>query len=131
MKKIVFLLMAIVGLQSCASTLGSVNVSGTNWTLAQWTDHTLPDKAQATLNFSTDNRLSGKAFCNNYGGGFALVGYNITFTQMFSTKMFCEGLSKYETDYLKDLEKVTGIRTENGKLMLYAGEKLLMTFSKS
>ncbi|WP_410221993.1 META domain-containing protein [Pedobacter sp.] len=131
MKKIIFLLMAIVGLQSCASTLGSVNVSGTNWTLTQWTDHTLPAKAQATLNFSTDNRVSGRAFCNTYGGGFALIGYNITFTQMFSTKMMCEDVIKYETDYLKDLEKVTSIRTENGKLMLYAGERLLMSFSRS
>jgi heat shock protein HslJ/uncharacterized lipoprotein YbaY/membrane-bound inhibitor of C-type lysozyme len=42
-----------------------------------------------TLHFSLDGRVTGKSFCNSYGGSYALTGESLTLGQLASTMMAC------------------------------------------
>ena len=58
-----------------------------------------------TLIFGDDLSLSGSGGCNHYGGSYALMSNNITFSDVFSTEMACmaEGIMTQESAYLSAL----------------------------
>jgi heat shock protein HslJ len=56
-----------------------------------------------TLSFGSDNRFSATTDCNTVAGGYTISNDKIKFSQMISTKMYCEGseeavLTKLLTD---------------------------------
>ncbi len=114
----------------CAKQINTT-IADSKWTLAEWPDREMPSSAKATLLFAKDKQVSGKAFCNNYGGSANVNGNKIHFSQMFSTKMFCQDLAEAEDLYLADLSKVNTFKIEGDKLMLYHQNKLLMVFKKT
>ena len=64
------------------------------WVAALYNDgrEILPQEPQAfTLLFGTDGAFSATTDCNQMGGTYRLQGDQITFSDMFATKMFCEG----------------------------------------
>lgn len=70
-----------------------------------------------TLTFGTDGRFSATTDCNSMGGSYVAKGDTITFSQMFSTKMYCEG--SQETDFARLLENTSGYYfTGRGELVL-------------
>ena len=51
-----------------------------------------PDQPEAfTLTFTNDERVQVTTDCNNMQGGYEVTDNRITFAQMISTRMFCEG----------------------------------------
>lgn len=70
-----------------------------------------------TLTFGTDGKFSATTDCNSMGGSYVADGDRITFSQMYSTKMYCE--SSQETEYAKLLENTSGYHfTSRGQLIL-------------
>lgn len=73
-----------------------------------WTNEVL-------LNIEKD-KIGGNGSCNSYGGNVAMKGNTITFSNIFSTKMFCEG--SIENQYFAALEKATNFELKSNQLIL-------------
>lgn len=90
------------------------------WIKATYSDgKTLtPNKPEAfKITFSNDGRFSAKTDCNSVGGSYVATAGKITFSQMMSTLMFCEG--SQEADFTKLLSESSGYHfTSKGELIL-------------
>ena len=77
-----------------------------------------PNKAGAfTLTFGADGRFSAKTDCNSVGGSYTAAENKITFGQMISTKMYCEG--SQENEFTTLLSNTTSYQfTSRGELIL-------------
>ncbi len=78
-----------------------------------------------TLTFAQNGKFTATTDCNSMGGSYVVKDQSLTFSQIFSTKKFCEG-SK-EGDFAKLLENTETFRfMSNGELVLglkgYAGQ---------
>ncbi len=96
---------------------GKPSLSAKEW---EWTGAKKP--GLFILSFNDDTRFSAKTDCNNMGGEYKLDGKSLTFGDMYSTLMYCEG--SQESEFSALLGKVTGYKfTEDGKLVLYSEEE--------
>ena len=130
MKKIIILLLVSFNLQSCSEKLTGSSINNTKWTLTEWPQQTLPVGKMATLNFNEADKISGKSFCNGFGGIANISGNSIKFDQLLGTMMFCEDVGTAEKLYLDGLKTATSFKVTDLKLRLYKGEVMLMEFSK-
>ncbi|TCC93981.1 META domain-containing protein [Pedobacter frigiditerrae] len=130
MKNLFFGIIILLSFQSCLTRFDVNAFTKNRWILRTWTGNKiLPEKA-ASLKFEANNKISGKAFCNSYGGSVDITPLSIKFYQIFSTKMYCEELSEYESKFLKELQKIDSAKIFSGKLFLYAKGIRIMTFSE-
>ena len=90
------------------------------WVSARYNDgrEISPRQADAfTLTFGADGRFSATTDCNRVGGTYAAVDDRLTFSDMFATRMFCEGAQ--EGEFTAMLTSATGYRfTSRGQLIL-------------
>lgn len=77
---------------------------------------------------SADNKLQGKAPCNNYFGNYTTDSIS-TFQAVAvgSTRMYCNNM-KFEELFFSLLQNATNYKIENNRLSLYKGERLLLVF---
>jgi len=69
------------------------------------------------LSFNDEKSFSAKTDCNNMGGQYTLDGNSLTFGDMYSTLMYCEG--SQESEFSALLGKVTEYKfTDDGGLIL-------------
>jgi heat shock protein HslJ len=86
---------------------------------------------RAWLNIDTaGNRAGGKGSCNSFGSTMKMEGNSISFTNIFSTKMYCEDVQPIENAYLDLLSKVDRFSMSDKTLQLYKGDELLLEFEK-
>ncbi len=71
---------------------------------------------------------SGNASCNTFGSSFTITSNEISFKNIFSTKMYCEEVQKIEDTFLKQLEKVNRFEIKGKTLLLYSDAALLLEF---
>ena len=78
------------------------------------------DKAQSTLQFGNDGRVSGRGACNNYSGTVELKGSTMIFGQLASTRMACpHPVMDQETRFMAALQATRTYRMDEGnKLVL-------------
>jgi heat shock protein HslJ len=70
-----------------------------------------------TVVFEKDGMFSASTDCNAVGGSYATDGDRISFSQIFSTKMYCEG--SQESDFVTMLSNASGYHfTSKGELVL-------------
>lgn len=131
MKNIIFALIILSSLSACQKSLKETTKADSKWVLSEWPGKIIPTKAQATLNITEGNKIGGKAFCNVYGGAAVFNGNALKFSQLFSTKMYCEELAKAEDQFMTDLESVNIGKLSGGKLYLLKDEQTIMVFSKA
>ncbi|RYE42564.1 MAG: META domain-containing protein, partial [Sphingobacteriales bacterium] len=93
-------------------------------------DHTIPAAANATAAFKEDGSVSGKSFCNGFGGSYTLQGDSLKFGPLMGTKMYCEQVGSAETNFLNDMALVNRVAIKSGKLHLMQDSKTLLIFSK-
>lgn len=90
------------------------------WTETVYTDAEtfVPNQPEEfVLTFNEDGSMGSLTDCNNMGGGFEIdEEKNINFSEMFSTKMYCEG--SQESDYMTMLQDSEKFTFENGNLIL-------------
>lgn len=90
------------------------------WVKTQMNDGTVtvPKKPAAfTLTFTKDSKLNVTTDCNSMGGSYVMKGNSLTFSQLMSTKMFCEG--SQEEVFAASLGEVASyLFTSKGELVL-------------
>lgn len=129
MKRLFLGLLLISIIQACTPKMQSTSVNNTKWVLSEWPGKTLPAKAQATLSFEGNNRVSGKSFCNGFGGSAVIKGDSVKFDQLIGTMMFCEEVGQAENSFLNDLKSANTLKTSGDKLQLLKDGTVLLVFS--
>lgn len=132
MKRTLFLLFTSLVLAFSVSAQGIVG----KWKLSSMQvgkGNNISITAPITLNISQDHKIGGKGGCNSYGGSYSLGKSNkVKFSEIFSTKMFCEGTSATESTFFQSLGESKTAQVKNGKLILQNKEKRIsLVFEKA
>lgn len=86
---------------------------------------------KAFISFQTDNgKIGGNGSCNSFGGKLTIDGKNLSFGNIFSTKMYCDDVQSIEDDFFRELQKVTRYEIKGKNLLLFNGDKLLLEFEQ-
>lgn len=84
---------------------------------------------KAFINFNIGKgSAGGNGSCNSFGSTVTLDGSKMGFKNIFSTKMYCEGVQPIENDFFEQLAKVTRYSIREGKLLLFKEDSLLLEF---
>ena len=70
----------------------------------------------------------GNGSCNSFGSNVTIDGTSIRFSQLFSTKMYCEGVQATEDRFFKLLEQADHYELKGNSLELKQGKKVLLVF---
>ncbi|WP_207425639.1 META domain-containing protein [Pedobacter sp. SYSU D00535] len=129
------LAIALITLTNCNALKpdrGILSLGGQKWTLTAIAHKPVDGSGKAVLEFDEKElEVKGKAFCNSISAEFELMGSDqITFQDIVSTKMYCEGLMDEEQELLSNLREVRRYDIKNGMLYLYSTDVLLLTFRK-
>ena len=91
-----------------------------NWINTTYSDDTIikpKTEKKFTITFKNDKTFSATTDCNSVGGEYIVYGNKISFSKMFSTKMYCEG--SQENDFTKMLTETQNyLFTSKGQLIL-------------
>lgn len=91
-----------------------------NWVKTQMNDGkvvTPKVEGRFTLTFTKDGKVSVGTDCNSMGGTYTVKGKSLTFNQMMSTMMYCEG--SQEGEFSKSLGEIASYMfTSKGELIL-------------
>lgn len=131
MKNLIFIGLVLLLFSSCKEKIDPSKFTNTQWELTELPGLTLPAAAKATLNFADSLKLSGKSFCNNYGGRAEIADNKISLKNVFGTKMFCQETDAAERAYLHALNQVNSAKLTDNKLYLLNGDKTLLVFTKT
>ena len=125
MKTITLILFSLI-LNSCGTTQESTNSLKQDMNtktlqgkfIVSSIDNTVMSDKELTLNFDTDAmRVFGYSGCNQFSGTYTVTGDQISFSQLLSTKMFCQD-NATETSFLKALENTTNFKLEDSRITL-------------
>jgi heat shock protein HslJ len=83
---------------------------------------------KANIVFGADAQISGNNSCNSFFGTYKQMNNTLNFSQMGSTKMYCEG--SIETDFMQNLQKVNAYKITKKYLYLYKDSELLMVLMR-
>ncbi|SES18459.1 META domain-containing protein [Pedobacter rhizosphaerae] len=131
MKNLIIFACILCLFSSCLEKIDPAKLTNTKWELTEMPGSTLPANAKATLNFGDSLRVSGKSFCNNYGGKAEISGNTVALKNVYGTKMFCQETATAESAYLTALNQVNAAKLKGGKLQLLNGDKALLVFTQS
>ena len=124
MKKYVFALLALLILAACAGG-NSASIAGT-WSLVSYGDPANPTPAAPDVETSIefkDGQVNGNVGCNGFGGGYEVDGNTITFDQIVSTLMFCEGpVGDQETATLSVLQETATFALDGDTLTITSAD---------
>ena len=70
----------------------------------------------------------GNGSCNSFGSTASVNGNELTFKNVFSTKMYCEQVQQIENKYLGKLEKVNRFEIKEKELIFYSNQEKLLKF---
>ena len=71
----------------------------------------------------------GNGSCNSFGSTASVNGNEVSFKNIFSTKMYCEQVQQIENKYLGVLDKVTRYEIKDKKLLLYNNKELVLEYT--
>ncbi len=125
------LLLFFVTLFSACGTQKEADLSG-KWVLKNLFDQDASSfKKPVTLIVDlTESKASGFAGCNQYFSKFSVTNSDIRFTDIGSTKMFCEETMAAEMKFMTALEQVQSFKLEGSALLLLADNKVILEFTR-
>lgn len=85
----------------------------------------LPEGAERPWLQLAGDQLQGFGGCNRLMGGYTLEGAALRFSDVGSTKKYCEGIQPTETAIMSMLGKVDGYKMDGGTLKLLSGKSEL------
>ena len=86
-------------------------------------------KTWAYIQFNEEKKSAGgNGSCNSFGSTAVVNKNEVSFTNIFSTKMFCEGVQKTEDLFFQRLGEADRFEIKDKTLSLYKGDKLLLEF---
>ena len=137
MKKLYFICIAIIMITvSCKSAKETMKTAtplfNTKWSLKKiYTDG--KEEAVITKAFIRFDKEKGSAggngSCNSFGSTAIINSNEVSFKNIFSTKMYCEQVQSIENKFLGSLEKVTRYEIKEKSLLLYSDKNLLLEFA--
>ncbi|MFC4212728.1 META domain-containing protein [Pedobacter lithocola] len=130
MKNTIILGLIICCFTSCLEKINPASLTNTKWELSELTGKKLPISAKATLNFGDSLKVTGKSFCNNYGGEAEIVDDKVIVKNVYGTRMMCQGTDSEERAFLNALKETDHAKMTDGKLQLLKGEQTLLVFTK-
>jgi len=147
MKTLFIALIAFPLLISCKSTQNTSNKSSTEqmrtqqasevfvetnkWELTRFNGQSpaevgFADRTPHLVINMQESKVGGFSGCNSFGGKVVIDESKITFSQVFSTKMFCEGIP--EPDFFQLLDNTLAYSITNNTLTLKKDSKVVMEF---
>ncbi len=103
----------------------------TKWSLNRiHTENGIEDvQTKAFIKFDKEKQSAGgNGSCNNFGSDFILNKNKISFKNIFSTKMYCDGVQQIEDTFFKELEKINRYEVKDKTLFLFDGKDLRLEF---
>ncbi|MCX2431278.1 MULTISPECIES: META domain-containing protein [unclassified Pedobacter] len=131
MKNLFILGISLCLFSACLEKNDPKKLAHTKWELTELPGLTLPANAKATLNFGDSLKVSGKSFCNSYGGKIEKADRRIKLQDVISTRMFCQETDAAERAYVQAINQVNQAKVTDGKLTLLNDEKVLLVFKKA
>lgn len=80
-----------------------------------------PINSPFVLTFTNETSMDSATDCNQIGGSYQLDGSTLSFGDLYSTKMYCEG--SLENEYRQQLESVETFVIDDTTLYLYLAEE--------
>jgi heat shock protein HslJ len=137
MKQLYFTCIAIILLTaSCTSAKETMEqpipLYNTKWSMkkvyADGKEETVNTKA--FIRFDKEKgSADGNGSCNSFGSSATINGNEVSFKNVFSTKMYCEQVQQIENKFLGSLEKITRYEIKDKSLFLYKDKELLLEFA--
>ena len=131
MKNLFILGITICLFSACLEKNDPKKLANTKWELTELPGLKLPSTTKATLNFGDSLKVSGKSFCNSYGGKVEIIDRKIKLQDLISTRMFCQETDPAERAYVQAINQVNEAKITEGKLTLLNDEKVLLVFKKA
>ena len=103
----------------------------TKWSLKKIHSETGVDEVvtKAFIKFNdAKNSAGGNGSCNSFGSTAVVSGNAISIKDIFSTKMYCEGVQQTEDAFFKQLAKVNRFEVKGKALTLYLDKNVLLEF---
>ena len=110
----------------------TIPLYNTKWSLKKIHDNGNEESVntKAFIRFDKEKvSAGGNGSCNNFGSSATINGNNVSFKNVFSTKMYCEQVQQVENKFLGSLEKVTRYDIKDKSLFLYSDKNLLLEFA--
>ena len=86
-------------------------------------------QTKAFIKFDKEkSSAGGNGSCNSFGSTASISGSDISFKNLFSTKMYCEEVQKTENSFFGSLEKVNRFDIKGKTLLLYHDKEILLEF---
>ena len=84
---------------------------------------------KAFIKFNQEKASAGgNGSCNSFGSNAAVSENKVGFTNIFSTKMYCEGVQETENAFFKMLGQVNRFEIKNKTLLFYNDKDKLLEF---
>ena len=137
MKQLYFICIAIfMSVISCTSAKESMQQTAplydTKWSLKKVYNNGKEEtvNTKAFIRFDQEKgSAGGKGSCNRFGSNATINGNEVSFKNIFSTKMYCEQVQQVENKFLGSLEKVSRYEIKDKSLFLYRDKELLLEFA--
>ena len=84
---------------------------------------------KAFIKFNQQKQSAGgNGSCNTFGSSVTINGYKMSFSDIFSTKMYCEGVQLTEDKFFQQLNKVNRFEIKENSLLLLRDADVLLEF---
>ena len=137
MKQLYFICVTlIIFTSSCKSPKEAMQSStplyNTKWSLKKIHDNGNEEivNTKAFIRFDKEKgSAGGNGSCNSFGSSPTINGNEVSFKNVFSTKMYCEQVQQIENKFLGNLEKVIRYEIKDNSLLFYSDKDLLLEFA--
>lgn len=122
----------VAGLLMKKQESSQLSLYETKWMLRKvQTEKGLEDvNTKAFLKFDKEKgSAGGNGSCNSFGSNALVEGSTIKFSNIFSTKMYCEPVQQTENAFFSQLGNADRFTINNKTLSLYQADKLVLEFS--
>jgi len=104
----------------------------TKWSLKKIYENSNEEavNTKAFIRFDKEKKSAGgNGSCNSFGSTATINGNEVSFENIFSTKMYCEQVQQIENKFLGSLGKITRYEIKDKSLFLYRDKNLLLEFA--
>lgn len=129
--KYIFIILALICFTACNTSKNAALPAG-EWTLSKLNGEDASTfQRPLTLNFdTTESNASGFAGCNRYFSTYQAKESAIRFTDIGSTRMFCEDVMETESKFLEALGSVKSFQLDGKTFQLLKGDSVLLEFKQ-
>jgi heat shock protein HslJ len=110
----------------------SIPLYNTKWSLKKIHDSGNEEivNTKAFIRFYKEKgSAGGNGSCNSFGSSATINGNEVSFKNIFSTKMYCDQVQQIESKFLGSLEKAACYEIKDKSLFLYSDKNLLLEFA--